>query len=229
MKGLNIAIDGPAGAGKSTIARLVAGALGYTYVDTGAMYRAVTWSMLQHGLLPNQKKEMFDLAASLHIELLPGNEGQQVFVNGEDVTGKIRDTKITDHVSQIAAIEDIRKLLVAKQQRMAEAKCVVMDGRDIGTHVLPDAEVKVFLTASVRKRAERRFNELQGKSTFQMTLDELEHDIERRDRLDQERIVSPLIRASDAVLIDSTELTIPEVVDLILALAAEKTGGKHSS
>lgn len=225
MDKFNIAIDGPAGAGKSTIARLVAGALGFVYVDTGAMYRAVTWKVQQEGLSPDQESDVIALANRMCIELVPTAEGQQVYVDGDDVTKAIRTTAITDHVSQIASIGAIRELLVAMQRQMAAAKGIVMDGRDIGTHVIPDAEIKIFLTASVSERAERRFKEMQSSGTCTMTLNELEQDIARRDQLDQNREISPLRRADDAILMDSTSMTINEVVDEILGLCKSKVGG----
>jgi cytidylate kinase len=220
----NIAIDGPAGAGKSTIARLVAGALGFVYVDTGAMYRAVTWKVLQEGVEPSDSAQVIETARNMNIELIPGKDGQQVIVDGEDVTGQIRSSRITDHVSEVARIREVRELLVKKQKEMAASKGVVMDGRDIGSQVLPDAEVKVFLTASVRERAERRFKEMK-ESHPELTLEQLEEDIARRDRMDEQREVSPLVRAPDAVLIDSTSMTIPEVVDRILELCRAKAPG----
>jgi CMP/dCMP kinase len=221
----NIAIDGPAGAGKSTIARLVAGALGFVYVDTGAMYRAVTWKALQEGILPSQTERVIAVAREMDISLLPGPNGQQVLVDGIDVTKEIRSTAVTANVSQIASIGEVRELLVLKQKRLAAAKGVVMDGRDIGTHVLPDAEIKIFLTASARKRAERRHKELQQAGNSEMTLDEIEQDIARRDQMDQEREVSPLVKAHDAILVDSTEMTISEVASNILELCKAKVSG----
>ncbi|MNI15080.1 Cytidylate kinase [compost metagenome] len=225
MEKYNIAIDGPAGAGKSTIARLVAGALGFVYVDTGAMYRAVTWKVLQEGLLPEQEAEVIAVAKHMNIKLIPRPEGQQVLVDGADVTKQIRATSITDHVSQIASIGEIRLLLVATQKQLAASKGVVMDGRDIGTHVLPDAEIKVFLTASVSERAGRRYKEMQDSDDLSMNLQQLEQDIARRDQMDQQREISPLVRAHDAILLDSTSMTIPEVVAYILTLCREKVGG----
>jgi cytidylate kinase len=221
----NIAIDGPAGAGKSTIARLVAGALGFVYVDTGAMYRAVTWKVLQVGLLPDQTAQVIETAKQMHIELIPSPQGQQVMVDGFDVTKLIRTTAITTHVSQIASIGEVRTLLVSMQQKLAATKGIVMDGRDIGTHVIPDAEIKIFLTASVEERAERRFKEMQVSGDLTMTLQELEQDIARRDQMDQEREISPLVRAEDAILLDSTTMTIPEVVEHILGLCRDTVGG----
>ncbi len=225
MDTYNVAIDGPAGAGKSTIARLVAGALGFVYVDTGAMYRAVTWKVLQEGFSPSQTEQVIALAKKMSITLLPGPDGQKVLVDGLDVTKDIRTTVITAHVSQIASIGEIRAMLVEKQKRMAFAKGVVMDGRDIGTHVLPDAEIKIFLTASARERAERRYKELQRAGDCTMSLEELERDIARRDQMDQEREISPLVKAHDAILLDSTRLSISEVVDKILKLCKAKVSG----
>ncbi|MFD7523949.1 (d)CMP kinase [Paenibacillus chitinolyticus] len=227
MTKFNIAIDGPAGAGKSTIARKVAGELGFVYVDTGAMYRAVTWKVLQDGVNPLDTEAVARTAAGMKIELVPGPDGQLVFVDGRDVSSDIRTKLVTDQVSQIAAIAEVRKLLVDKQKQMAASKGIVMDGRDIGTHVLPDAEVKVFLTASVRKRAERRFQEVQG-TAMATTLEEMEKDIARRDMLDEGREVSPLVQAADAVMLDSTDLTIPEVVESILEMCRMRTGGERA-
>ncbi|MGX4584780.1 (d)CMP kinase [Paenibacillus chitinolyticus] len=227
MTKFNIAIDGPAGAGKSTIARKVAGELGFVYVDTGAMYRAVTWKVLQDGVNPLDTESVATTAAGMTIELVPGPDGQLVFVDGRDVSSDIRTKLVTDQVSQIAAIAEVRKLLVDKQKQMAASKGIVMDGRDIGTHVLPDAEVKVFLTASVRKRAERRFQEVQG-TAMANTLEEMEKDIARRDMLDEGREVSPLVQAADAVMLDSTDLTIPEVVESILEMCRMRTGGERA-
>jgi len=223
LEPFNIAIDGPAGAGKSTIARLVAERLGFIYVDTGAMYRAVTWKVLQLNLPSEQMEQIGHTAEMMQIELKRGNAGQQVFVDGVDVTNEIRLPAVTNLVSHVASIGRVRELLVHKQQQMATSKGVVMDGRDIGTHVLPDAEVKIFLTASVRERAERRFREL-TESHPELTLETLEEDIARRDKLDQEREISPLVRAEDAVLLDSTSLGIHEVVESILQICRNKVG-----
>lgn len=224
MEKFNIAIDGPAGAGKSTIARLVAGALGFVYVDTGAMYRAVTWKILREGLQAEQISDMIALTGRMDIRLVPGSDGQMVFVDGEDVTGMIRLAEVTGNVSRIASIAEIRSILTAKQQEMAQSKGIVMDGRDIGSHVLPDAEVKVFLTASVSVRAQRRFKEICD-SQPEITLERLERDIAERDRMDEQREASPLVKAPDAVLLDTTEMTIPQVVDRILELCKLQVGG----
>lgn len=224
MNKFNIAIDGPAGAGKSTVARLVAEALGFVYVDTGAMYRAVTWRVLQEGLRPDQTAEMIALTERIELRLAPGENGQQVFVDGIDVTTEIRSREVTSHVSRVSSIPEIRRLLTAKQKELAKDKGVVMDGRDIGSEVLPDAELKVFLTASVRIRAERRFQELGGAQPG-ISLEQLEQDIAERDKMDEQREASPLVKAPDAVLIDSSAMEIPEVVERILDLCRTRVGG----
>ncbi|MBC8078961.1 MAG: (d)CMP kinase [Gorillibacterium sp.] len=211
----NIALDGPAGAGKSTVARLVAKALGFVYVDTGAMYRAVTWHVLKLNLHLEDVDKVIAVAREMEIVLKPGENGQLVIVDGEDVTEYIRSSEINQNVSYIARISEIRELLVAKQKHLAADKGVVMDGRDIGTKVLPDAEVKVYLTANARRRAERRFSEL---GDPQITVDDLEAQITNRDILDKEREVSPLKQADDAILLDTTEMSLEEVVDAVLAL-----------
>lgn len=219
MGKFNIALDGPAGAGKSTVARMVAKELGYVYVDTGAMYRTITLKVLEKGVCLHDTEAIANVAACTSISLRPSPKGQTVYADGQEVTEEIRSKEINQHVSHIAAIPAVREILVRKQQDLAVGKGVVMDGRDIGTSVLPDAEIKVFLTASTRKRAERRFLEMKDAD---MTLEELERDIERRDRLDRNREVSPLRQAEDAVLLDSTEMALEEVVHAILELCRTK-------
>lgn len=223
LKPFNIALDGPAGAGKSTVARMVAGALGFIYIDTGAMYRAVTWKTLRCGVSPAQADEVTAIAKAMDIELLPGAQGQRVRVDGEDVTEAIRMPEINRNVSAVSSIAAVREILVGRQKELAAGKGVVMDGRDIGTRVLPDAEVKVFLTASVEERARRRFGEL---SNPDITLAQLAEEIAVRDRMDSEREASPLARAEDAVLIDSTGMSLQEVVDAVLDLCQAKRGGE---
>ncbi|WP_028561319.1 (d)CMP kinase [Paenibacillus pinihumi] len=217
---INIAIDGPAGAGKSTVARRVAELLRYVYIDTGAMYRAVTLSALRAGIEPDHSERVSRMAASLDIRLLPSENGQKVLLNGEDVTEQIRSREVNLHVSQVAAVEQVRTQLVGLQRVLAGRKGVVMDGRDIGTHVLPDAELKVFLTASVRTRAERRYKET-GQAD-RIDLEQLEREIAERDQKDREREISPLICADDAVVIDSTSMTIGQVVSQIVELSRTK-------
>ncbi len=211
---INIAIDGPAGAGKSTVARMVASALQYIYVDTGAMYRAVTLKALESGLSIEDNESVGRLANELDIVLLPGADSQRVLVNGEDVSSRLRTLEINRSVSYVARLETVRRRMADLQRRMALEKGVVMDGRDIGTHVLPDAELKVFLTASPRERASRRFLELGPDAGI--TLDQLENEIVERDRLDQERDIAPLLQAPDARLIDSTGRTVDEVAEEIV-------------
>ncbi|KKO52020.1 (d)CMP kinase [Paenibacillus sp. DMB20] len=212
---INIAIDGPAGAGKSTVARKVANRLHYIYVDTGAMYRAVTWFMLNEGISSENSEKVLQMAQNMVIELKPHENGQMVWLNGEDVTPYIRSHQVSSEVSRYAQIEGLRTQLVHLQRQMAERKGVVMDGRDIGTTVLPDAEVKIFMTASVKERALRRFNELNGAE--EITLEQLEIDIAKRDRLDQEREVSPLKCAEDAIVLDTTDMGIDQVVEVIVS------------
>ncbi|WP_145023894.1 (d)CMP kinase [Paenibacillus sp. Y412MC10] len=223
---INIAIDGPAGAGKSTIARLVARALSYIYVDTGAMYRAVTWFMMEQGIGPEFPEKVLQLTQKMVIELIPGEDGQKVLVNGEDVTPYIRSLQVNGMVSQYSQIEGVRRHLVALQQQMALHKGIVMDGRDIGTTVLPDAEVKIFMTASVKERALRRYKEMNDAEG--LTLEQLEKDIERRDRLDAEREISPLRCADDAIVLDTTHMDISQVVDTIVDYCNTYRGGEKN-
>lgn len=211
---INIAIDGPAGAGKSTVARLVASQLRYVYVDTGAMYRAVTAMALERGILPEDEEAVSRLAQQLRIDLRPGDEGQLVYADGEDVTSKLRTLEVNRNVSRVAAYEAVRTKMAEEQRRMAQAKGVVMDGRDIGTHVLPDAELKVFLTATPRERALRRFREMGEQA--ELSLDQLEQEIAERDRMDAEREIAPLLQAPDAKFVDSTGRTIDQIVDEIV-------------
>jgi cytidylate kinase len=220
---INIAIDGPAGAGKSTVARLVAEAMHYIYVDTGAMYRTLTLKAIEAELSATDTQEVTRMAESLDITLLPGPEGQRVFADGEDVTSRIRSLEVNRNVSHFAKIEAVRRRMASVQRSMAEQKGVVMDGRDIGTHVLPDAELKIFLTASPRERAERRYRELGDDPG--VTLDQLERDIAERDRVDQEREIAPLLRAADARLVDSTARSAEEVAHEIVqwGLAVART------
>lgn len=217
---INIAIDGPAGAGKSTVARKVAEQLGYVYIDTGAMYRAVTLIALRLSITAKQEAELAGLLKSLQIRLEPGENGQSIFMNDEDVTIQIRSLEVTRQVSYFAASSVVREVLSEMQRELAVRKGVVMDGRDIGTHVLPGAELKIYLTASVRERALRRFKELPVDNA--MSLEQLENEIAERDRLDEQRDISPLICAKDAIELDSSHLSIDEVVAAILKLSRTK-------
>lgn len=223
MREFNIAIDGPAGAGKSTVASLVANRLGFKYIDTGAMYRAVTWDVLQSNIALDDVETIARLVSEMDLVLEETAEGIRVLVNGENVTEAIRSQQVTSHVSKIAGISAVREILVRKQKKMAEAGGVVMDGRDIGTKVLPDAELKVFLTASIKERAERRFTEMKMKG-LHTQLDQLEREIIQRDQWDSHRPVSPLKKAPDAVVIDTTGMSIEQVVEKILKLSRTKIG-----
>ncbi|WP_195571022.1 (d)CMP kinase [Paenibacillus sp. 1001270B_150601_E10] len=221
----NIAIDGPAGAGKSTVARHVARKLGYVYIDTGAMYRAVALHMIQHGIQATEPEKAAKAMRDVHIELLPGEDSQRVLLNGRDVTQQIRTPEISLEASQFAQIEEIREQLVAMQRELAKKKGIVMDGRDIGTTVLPSAELKWFLTASVEERARRRYAELKDKSD--VSLEQLMHEIAERDRQDENRTISPLRQAEDAYLLDTTHMTIEEIVDLMVNETLSRIEGEQ--
>jgi CMP/dCMP kinase len=222
-KKISIAIDGPAAAGKSTVAKIVAEKLSYLYIDTGAMYRALTYLALKQNLDLQDEAALLDALLKSEIELTPSENGQLVFLNKQDVTSEIRSSKVTNQVSIVSMPGKIRAEMVRRQQEFAKAGGVVMDGRDIGTHVLPKAEVKVFLLASVEERAIRRHTENLEKG-FPSNLENLKEEIALRDKLDSEREFAPLRKAGDAIVIDTTSLSIPEVVDKIMALALERIG-----
>lgn len=220
--GLQVAIDGPASAGKSTVAKRVAKRFGYVYCDTGAMYRSVTWAALQAKLSMNKTAAIIALAQKINISFQPGEPEQQVFVNDHEVTKAIRSNEVAENVSAVAAIPEVRAEMVKEQRKIAGQSGIVMDGRDIGTTVLPNAPVKIFLVASAHERARRRFEENKAKGIATNTLEELQHAIELRDQKDSTRKVSPLTKASDAIEIDSTHLTIDEVVDEISKIIEKK-------
>lgn len=217
---MQIAIDGPASAGKSTVAKLVAAKLNYVYCDTGAMYRSVTWLALHENVALTDTAKLGELAHTMQLRFEPG-EVQGVFVNGTDVTEAIRTPEIAANVSTVAAVPAVREALTKLQRDIATANPVVMDGRDIGTTVLPDAPVKIFLVASVHERALRRYKENVAKG-IACDLAELEQQIAERDHKDETRKVSPLVQAKDAQLVDTTALSIDQVVEKILAIVAAK-------
>ncbi|MEK3934761.1 (d)CMP kinase [Sporosarcina sp. FSL W7-1349] len=221
VNGIQIAIDGPAGAGKSTVAKMAAEKLGFTYIDTGAMYRALTHKALTDHIDINDEDAMKRLLLHTDIHLLPSAKGQAVLLDGEDVSEAIRTQEVTKAVSAVAAHPSVRLLMVDKQRQLANNKGVVMDGRDIGTDVLPHAQLKIFLTASVEERALRRFKENDGRG-IHTSLEQLQADISERDRADSERKASPLRQAEDAILVDSTSMTIGDVVEKIRELAEER-------
>ena len=222
MKTIQIAIDGPASSGKSTVAKIIAKEFGYTYLDTGAMYRAATYIALKHQLNEDNVEQLLGLLEQHPISFGRSEAGEQlVFVGDVDITHPIRENEVTNRVSTIAAIPVIREKLVALQQEIVQKGGIVMDGRDIGTVVLPQAELKVFLVASVDERAKRRYKENMAKG-IETDLEKLKEDIAARDYKDSHRETSPLKQAEDAIYLDTTGLTIEEVVDKIKEEAKKK-------
>jgi CMP/dCMP kinase len=215
---INIAIDGPAGAGKSTVAKLVAEQLEFVYIDTGAMYRAITYKAIKNGVDLQKEQQLTDLLNVTKIEL---TTSAKVYLDGEDVTELIRSQEVTNSVSFVASHSKIRFEMLDRQREMAVNGGTVMDGRDIGTAVLPDAEVKVFLIATVKERARRRYEENLAKG-FPTDFEQLKQEISLRDKRDSERETAPLKKAEDAIEIDTTKLSINEVVTSILQLVAER-------
>ena len=218
QKSFNIAIDGPAGAGKSTIARLAAKRLGFVYVDTGAMYRAIALYFLRKGIRPEDVQTIASLVQGAEITIRYVDGAQQVILNGEDVSGQIRTEEVGNMASATSAIPAVRAHLLELQRNLAASANVIMDGRDIGTCILPDADVKIFLTASTSVRAMRRYRELQEKGMM-CNLEEIEQDIIERDARDMNRETAPLKQAEDAMLLDSSDMTLEQVVQAILEAA----------
>lgn len=223
-KMIRIAIDGPAAAGKSTVARKVANRLSFIYVDTGAMYRALTLKVINENIPVENEQAIFNLLQETSIELIQSKKGQTVLLDGIDVTEAIRSHEVNRIVSKIAQIDGVRRDMVRRQQMLAENKSIVMDGRDIGTHVLPNAELKIFLIASVEERAERRHKENKLKG-IPSNYEQVVNEIRARDELDYNRTISPLVKAEDAIEIDTTSFTINEVVDAILKEVNKLNGG----
>ena len=220
-KKIAIAIDGPAGAGKSSISKVVANELGYLYIDTGAMYRGVTWAVLDSHVNVNNQKDVESLLPSLDLTLEPTANACKVFVKGQDVTDLIRQQQINENVSTIASYKGVREYLVERQQAMAAVGGVILDGRDIGSVVLPKAELKIYLTASVDARAKRRWLEVQGTSNEQ-SLEDIKNNVESRDEMDKNRDESPLVCVEDAIVVDSSNMTFDETVEHILHLVQER-------
>lgn len=219
---MNIAIDGPAGAGKSTVAKMVAGKLDYLYIDTGSMYRALAWAVLDQGLPIENESVVSKLLKENDIRLRRVQGEQHVYWNDTDVTEWIRTPNVSQYASVVASYASVREQMLILQRNLAVQGKVVMDGRDIGTHVLPDAEVKIFLTASIQERAMRRWKELRDKG-FDPELAEMEQEIAERDQRDMNREVAPLRQAEDAVLVDTTGMTIAQVAERILEIC-ERVG-----
>lgn len=212
--GYNVAIDGPAGAGKSTIAKLVAKEKGYIYVDTGAMYRGLAIHFLKKGIRPEDKDAVADACRDAEVTIGYEDGVQQLYLNGENITPLLRTEEVGNMASKTSAILEVRKKLLELQRSLAGEKDVIMDGRDIGTNILPDADVKIYLTASVATRAKRRYDELKAKG-ISCDLESISRDIEERDNRDMTREIAPLKQAEDAIRIDSSDMTIPEVVKKI--------------
>ena len=223
----NIAIDGPAGAGKSTIARRVAKELSFIYVDTGAMYRAMALYLLRKEVNKDDTEQIGNICQDAEISIEYQNGEQIVLLNDENVNSYLRTEEVGNMASVSSAVPRVREKLLSLQRKLARDMSVVMDGRDIGTTILPDADVKIYLTASSLTRAKRRYLELQEKGTV-CNLDEIQKDIEERDQRDMNREISPLRKAEDAVLVDSSDLTIQQVVDRILQIFRSKTAGEKS-
>ena len=212
--GYNVAIDGPAGAGKSTIAKLVAKEKGYIYVDTGAMYRGLAIHFLNRGIDPEDRDAVAEACRDAEVTIGYEDGVQQIYLNGENVTSILRTEETGNMASKTSAIPEVREKLLELQRSLAREKDVIMDGRDIGTNILPDADVKIYLTASVETRARRRYDELREKGE-DCSLEEISRDIKERDERDMTREIAPLKKADDAVLVDSSDMTIQQVVDEI--------------
>ncbi len=219
-KNIAVAIDGPAAAGKSTVAKKVAQALNFTYIDTGAMYRAFTHAVIKRGLNPENEEESCSIIPEVTIDL---HEDGRVICCGEDVTRAIREPLVSGNVSYIASYKNIRLALVDMQRALAKSKSVVMDGRDIGTYVLPDAQVKIYQIASVETRAKRRYDENVSKG-IPTSYEDVVKDVEKRDYIDSHRSFAPLRKADDAVPLDTSLMTIEESVQAVLDIIKEKTG-----
>lgn len=217
-----LAIDGPAGAGKSTVTRQLAQALGLFYLDTGAMYRAVTWLVMNEGIAIEDEAGVAELVSACQIELIPQADQLSVFVNGQDVTSEIRSREVTANVSAIAAQAAVRQRLVQQQQAYGRKGGVIAEGRDIGTHVFPDAEVKIFLNASVKARSQRRRLELQQRGQGDLSLEQIEQEIALRDQKDSTRAIAPLRQAPDAIEIQTDDLSIDQVREQIINLYHQK-------
>ena len=222
---ISVAIDGPSGAGKSSLAKRLAADMGFTYVDTGAMYRSIGLYAVRQGKDPHDAAAVEALLPQIHLDTKLEEGTQHFYLNGEDVSEAIRTPEISYYASKVSAVPEVRRFLLETQRSMAKNSSILMDGRDIGTVILPDAPVKIFLTASAQSRAERRYKELIEKGQ-QVTMDGILHDINERDRQDMTRAVAPLKQADDAVLLDTSSLTLEESIAAVLRIIREKTEEK---
>jgi cytidylate kinase len=218
-----IAIDGPAGSGKSTVARLIASRLNFKYIETGSMYRAVAWKAQQAGINPENAEQIAEVARTITLEFQPGTERQKVFVDGEELTPILKTETIGQLAAIVAANKAVREIMVAQQQDMGRNGNVVMDGRDIGTVVFPNADKKFFLIADQRERAQRRHEEMKAKHP-EITLEKIYEQLKQRDYEDENRKVSPLVPAKDSILLDTTQMSIDDVVNQMI----EAIGPVHS-
>lgn len=220
MKNIAVAIDGPAGAGKSTISKAVAQEIGFVYVDTGAMYRASALYAIQNNIKINEE-DLLPVLDKINIDIKYGDNKQLIFLNGEDVSDRIRQNDVSMGASAIAVIPAVRLKLVDLQRKLAEKCSVIMDGRDIGSYVLPNAELKIYLTASIDERAKRRYEEIRAKNEV-CDFEELKEDIRKRDYNDMNREFSPLVVAEDAIMLDTSDMSFEEVKEKVLSLIKEK-------
>jgi cytidylate kinase len=222
MKNFVIAIDGPAGAGKSTVAKIIANKLNFLYVDTGAMYRVLTLKAMKEKIPWDNKEKLIEMAKNTEIELYQDGEKYRVFMDGEDVSEEIRKEEVSKNTSYIASILEIRKILWEKQRNFREKYDIVMEGRDIGTKVFPDAQIKIYLDASVEERAKRRYLQLKEMG-IEEDIEKIKKEIIERDKKDKNREIAPLIKTDDYYYIDTTDLTIDQVVEKIMSIYKSKT------
>jgi len=221
MKPIAIALDGPSGAGKSTVGKAVAAKLGYIYVDTGAIYRSIGLYICRLGIAGNDAANIIAALPDIHIQLSCQDGAQYVILNGETISDQIRTQEIAQYASDVSAIPEVRKFLLNLQRNLAKTENILMDGRDIGTVVLPDAQIKIFLTASIEKRAERRYKELLARGQSAQ-LEQIQKEIAMRDQQDVNRKVAPLRRADDAILLDTSALTLEESIEAVLQIVSRK-------
>jgi len=221
MKNFVIAIDGFSSCGKSTVAKALAKELNFVFIDSGAMYRAVTLYIQQHKVNIENEQEVLDALDNIHIDFVPNPEKVQILLNGEDVSDAIRTMEVSEYVSEVSALKPVRKAMVHQQQNLGKKRNIVMDGRDIGTTVFPNADLKIFMTASPQVRAERRFAELGAKGEV-LTMEEVKENLSHRDHIDSTREESPLRQAEDAIVLDNSELNQEEQLQFVINLVKEK-------